>query len=79
MDPVYTVCYRDFLMGPADEDGHSDALVCLRLTLKALAKTKISTNKEFSCFKSLRCCINHANKCLNANNCEQDKFRAQLS
>ena len=49
-------------------------------------KTKIHvpTNVEVSCFKSLRCCINHANKC-NANNCrhfnnyEQDKFRAQLS
>ena len=38
-----------------------------------------------NCFKSLRCCIYHANKCLNANNCwhfniyEQDKFCAQLS
>ena len=50
-----------------------------------LIKTKIPTNKEVSCFKSLKCCIYHANKCLNANNCwgfniyEQDKFRAQLS
>ena len=26
-------------------------------------KTKIRTNKTFSCFKSLRCCIYHANKC----------------
>ena len=26
-------------------------------------KTKIPTNKEVSCFKSLRCCIYHANKC----------------
>ena len=48
-------------------------------------KSKITTNKEVSCFKSLRCCIYHANKCLNANNCwhfniyEQDKFHAQLS
>ena len=48
-------------------------------------KSKIPANKEVSCFKSLRCCIYHANKCLNANNCwhfdiyEQDKFRAQLS
>ena len=47
---------------------------------------EISTaHKEVSGFKSLRCCIYHANKCLNANNCwhfdiyEQDKFRAQLS
>ena len=32
-------------------------------------KTKILTNKEVSCFKSLRCCIYHADKCLNANNC----------
>ena len=51
----------------------------------AFINTKIPTNKEVSCFKSLRCCIYHANKCLNANNCwhfnidEQDKFPAQLS
>ena len=48
-------------------------------------KKMIPTNKEVSCFKPLRCCIYHANKCLNANNCwhfnicEQDKFRAELS
>ena len=29
--------------------------------------TKIPTNKEVSNFKSLRCCIYHANKCENAN------------
>ena len=28
-----------------------------------LIKTKIPTNKEVSCFKSLRCRIYHANKC----------------
>ena len=28
-----------------------------------LIKTKIQTNKEVSCFKYLRCCIYHANKC----------------
>ena len=28
-----------------------------------LIKTKILTNEEVSCLKSLRCCINHANKC----------------
>ena len=48
-------------------------------------KTKIPTNKEIFCFKYLRCCIYHADKCYTANNCchlstyEQDKFRAQLS
>ena len=48
-------------------------------------KTKIPTNEEVSCFKSLRCCIYHANKCLNAIFCwhfnisEHDKFHAQLS
>ena len=26
-------------------------------------KTKTPTNEEVSCFKSLRCCIYHANKC----------------
>ena len=50
-----------------------------------LIKTIIPANEEVSFFKSLRCCIYHANKCLNANNCwhfdiyEQDKIRAQLS
>ena len=54
-------------------------------SFQPLIKTKIPTNIEVSCFKSLRCCTYHANKCLNANNCwhfniyEQDKFRAQLS
>ena len=28
-----------------------------------LIKTKIRTNEEVSCFKSLRCCIYHANEC----------------
>ena len=28
-----------------------------------LINTKIPTNKEVSCLKSLRCCIYHANKC----------------
>ena len=57
----------------------------LSMKFQLLIKTKIPANKEVSCFKSLRCCIYHANKCLNANNCrhfniyEQDKFRAQLS
>ena len=27
-----------------------------------LIKTKIPTNKDISCFKSLRCCIYHVNK-----------------
>ena len=48
-------------------------------------KTTIPTNKEVYGFKSLRFCIYHSNKCLNAICCwyfniyEQDKFRAQLS
>ena len=52
---------------------------------QTLIKAKILTDEEVSCFKSLRCCIYHADKCLNANNCwhfniyEQDKFSAQLS
>ena len=28
-----------------------------------LIKAKIPTNEEVSCFKSLRCCIYHANTC----------------
>ena len=28
-----------------------------------LIKTKIQTHEEVFCFKSLRCCIYHANKC----------------
>ena len=30
---------------------------------RLLIKTKLPTNKEVSCFKSLRCYIYHANKC----------------
>ena len=34
----------------------------LSTKFQLLIKTKIPTNKEVSCFKSLRCCIYHANK-----------------
>ena len=57
----------------------------LSTKFQLLITTKIPTNKEVSCFKSLRCCIYHANKCKNATNCwhfnihEQDKFHTQLS
>ena len=37
---------------------------------------KILTNVEDSCYKSLRCCIYHADKCYIY---EQDKFCDQLS
>ena len=37
-----------------------------------------STEHEISCFKSLRCCIYHAN-CWHFNIYEQDQFHAQLS
>ena len=40
----------------------------LSMKFQLLIKTKTPTNKEVSCFKSLRCCIYHADKCLNANN-----------
>ena len=39
----------------------------LRKKFQLLIKTNILTNKEVSCFKSLKCCIYHANKCQNAN------------
>ena len=48
-------------------------------------KTKIQTNEAVIYFKSLRCCIYHANKCQNAifvgifNIYEQYKFHALLS
>ena len=54
----------------------------LSTEFQLLIKTKIPTNKEVVCFKSLKCCIYLADKCLNANNCwhfniyEQDKFGA---
>ena len=35
----------------------------LSTKFQLLIKTKIPINKEVSCFKSLRCCIYHANKC----------------
>ena len=38
------------------------------MKFQLLIKVKIPTNEECSCFKSLRCCIYHANKCLSANN-----------
>ena len=52
-----------------------------RLEVCVSVYTKISPNEEVYCFKSLRCCIYHAIKCLNANNCwhfniyEQDKWK----
>ena len=57
----------------------------LSTKFQLLIKLKIQTKKEVSCFKSLRCCVYHANKCQIANDCwhfniyEVDKFRAQLS
>ena len=57
----------------------------LNTKFQPLIKTRLLKSKEVSCCKSLRCGINHANKCYNANNClhfniyEQDKFCAQLS
>ena len=36
------------------------------MKFQLLFLTKISTNEEVSCFKSLRCCMYHANKCWNA-------------
>ena len=35
----------------------------LSMKFQLLIKAKIPTNEEVSCFKSLRCCIYHANKC----------------
>ena len=35
----------------------------LSMKFQLLIKAKILTNKEVSCFKILRCCIYHANKC----------------
>ena len=35
----------------------------LSMKFQLLIKTKIPTDKEVSCFKSLRCSYNHANKC----------------
>ena len=35
----------------------------LNMKFQLFIKTKIPTNKEVSCCKSLRCCIYHANEC----------------
>ena len=57
----------------------------LSTKFQLLIKTKIPTNEEVSCLKSLRCCHYHAYKCKKANNCwhfniyELDIFHAQLS
>ena len=54
--------------------------VGLATRFQLIIKTKIPTNKEVSCFKSLKCCITiNANNCWHFNIYEQDKFRAQLS
>ena len=37
-----------------------------------LIKTKIPTNEEVYCFKSLKCCIYHANNCWHFNIYEQE-------
>ena len=50
----------------------------LSMKFQLLIKTKTLTNKEVSCFKSLRC-IYHAYNCWHFNIYEQDKFRVQLS
>ena len=39
----------------------------LSMKFQLFIKTKIPTNEEVSCFKSLRCCIYYADKCKNAN------------
>ena len=51
----------------------------LSTKFQLLIKTKIPTNKEVYCFKTLRCCIWHANNCWHFDIYEQDEFRAQLS
>ena len=51
----------------------------LSTKFQQLIKTKMPTKEAVSCFKSLRCCIYHANKGWYSNIYEQDKFRAQLS
>ena len=60
--------------------GHN-FLCSTKLSMESLLllKTKIPTNDEVYCFKSLRFCIYHANNCWDFNIYEQDKFRAQLS
>ena len=41
----------------------------LSIKLQLLIKTKMPENKDFSSFQTLRCCIYHADECLNANPC----------
>ena len=92
-DPLAKSYLDQFHIDIKDEIGRSGPEVIklfscstqLSTIFQLLIKTKIPTNEEVSCFKFLRCCIYHANKCKNANNCwhfniyKQDKFRAQLS
>ena len=74
-----------FYRGPVPRLNFFPYSTQLSTKFQLLIKTKILANEEASRFKSLRSCIYHAEKCLNANNCwhfniyEQDKFRAQLS
>ena len=55
------------------------------MKFQLLIKTVMSKNKDFSCFRTRRCCNYHANERLNANNCrhfniyENDNFHALWS
>ena len=77
MDPDQTA-----LLGTVRARGYSTFFM-LNSTEREIStahKTKIPTNEEVSCFKSLRCCIYHAYKyCWHFKIYEQDKFCAQLS
>ena len=63
---------------------HFSCSTQLCMEFQMLTKTQMLKNIFFSYFQTLRHCIYHANKCLNANNCwhfniyEQDQFHVQL-
>ena len=41
----------------------------LSMEFQMIIKSKMLKNKDFSCFQMPRCCIYHAHKCKNVNNC----------
>ena len=54
---------RSQVGGPGNKVKLFSCSTQLNMKFQLLIKTKILINKGVSCFKSLRCCIYHADKC----------------
>ena len=61
-DPDYCTNLLKYSLGP-EVIKHFSCSTQLNTKLQILIKTKIPTNEDVSCFKSLRCYTDHADKC----------------